>query len=46
MVKEAARRTKHNNITQIILDNNVDNRQGNLGGLSSLSYTPPWWCDA
>ena len=39
MVKESAIKIKQDNTTQIILVKN-NNRQGNLEGLSILSYTP------
>ena len=39
MVKESAGKIKQDNTTQMILAKN-DNRQGNLEGLSILSYTP------
>jgi hypothetical protein len=38
-VKESASKIKHDNTTHVILVNR-DKRQGNFGGLSSLSCTP------
>ena len=38
-VKETASKIKHDNTTHVILVNR-DKRQGNFGGLSSLSYIP------
>jgi hypothetical protein len=40
MVKESARKIIHDNATQMILVVNRCNKQGNCGGLISLSYTP------